>query len=136
MVALELSPFACETDAGDAVASLSKALRQLGHNVTVAIPRQPGFDESGLLMARRLTPLPLPDGGEVPVLDAQLPSGVQVTLFDAPVLFDRPSPYSTDGVEHPDNAQRSALLVIRHGLDHGAEDVRVDFLPVQFRRSQ
>jgi starch synthase len=110
MVALELSPFARETDAGDAVASLSKALRQLGHNVTVAIPRQPGFDESGLLMARRLTPLPLPDGGEVPVLDAQLPSGVQVTLFDAPVLFDRPSPYSTDGVEHPDNAQRFALL--------------------------
>lgn len=110
MVALELSPFVRETEAADAVQSLAKALRQLGHNVTVAIPRQPGFDEAGLLMARRLTPLPLPGGGEVPVLDAQLPSGVAVTLFDAPVLFDRPSPYSVAGVDHPDNARRFALL--------------------------
>lgn len=110
MVSLELAPYARETEAGDAVASLAKGLRQLGHNVTVAIPRQPGFDESGLMMARRLTPLPLADGGEVPVLDAQLPSGVNVTLFDAPVLFDRPLPYSADGAPHADNAQRFALL--------------------------
>lgn len=110
MVALELSPFVRETEAADAVSSLAKALRQLGHNVTVAIPRQPGFEESGLLMARRLTPLRLPDGGEVPVLDAQLPSGVQVTLFDAPVLFDRPFPYSEAGVDFPDNAKRFAML--------------------------
>lgn len=110
MVALELSPFVRETEAADAVHSLAKAMRQLGHNVTVAIPRQPGFEESGLLMARRLTPLPLPDGGEVPVLDAQLPSGVQVTLFDAPVLFDRPGVYSENGVDYPDNAKRFTLL--------------------------
>lgn len=110
MVALELAPFVRETDAADAVSSLAKALRQLGHNVSVALPRQPGFDESGLLLARRLTPLPLPDGGEVPVLDAQLPSGVQLTLFDAPVLFDRPSPWTEAGVEHADNAKRFSLL--------------------------
>ncbi len=90
MVSLELSPYVRQTDAAESVASLSKALRQLGHNVTVALPRQPGFEDSGLFLARRLTPLRLPDGGEVPLIDAQLPSGVQVTLFDAPVLFDRP----------------------------------------------
>lgn len=110
MVALEYGPFVRETDAADAVQSLSKSLRQLGHNVTVAVPRQPGFDESGLLMARRLTPLPLPDGGEVPLLDAQLPSGVQLTLFDAPVLFDRAAPWTLAGVPHADNAKRFTLL--------------------------
>jgi starch synthase len=110
MVAAELGPYVTATDAADAVASLSKALRQLGHNVTVAVPRQPGFEASGLLLARRLTPLPLSGGGEVFVLDGQLPSGVQLTLFDAPVLFDRPGVYGEGGSDYPDNAQRFGLL--------------------------
>jgi len=109
MVSLELSPYVRQTDAAESVASLSKALRQLGHNVTVALPRQPGFEDSGLFLARRLTPLRLPDGGEVPLIDAQLPSGVQVTLFDAPVLFDRPGAYG-ETEDYPDNAARFALL--------------------------
>jgi len=110
IVAAEIAPYVRATPAADAVASLGKALRQLGHNVTVLVPRQPGFESAGLLLARRLTPLPLPDGGEVHVLDAQLPSGVQLTLFDAPVLFDRPGVYGEDGADYPDNARRFALL--------------------------
>src|SRR5262245_22180747 len=110
MVALELGPYVCATNAADAVGSLGKALRQLGHNVTIAVPRQPGFEVAGLLLARRLTPLRLPDGSEVPVLDAQLPSGVQLTLFDAPVLFDRPGVYDDGAADFSDNGRRFALL--------------------------
>jgi starch synthase len=110
MVSAELSPYARTTDAADAVASLSKALRQLGHEVTVAMPRYRSLETSGLLMARRLTPLGLPSGGEVTVYDGQLPSGVKLVLFDAPVLFDRPSIYGEDGQDYPDNAKRFGLL--------------------------
>jgi starch synthase len=110
MASAELGPYVRETDAADAVASLAKALRQLGHNVTVVVPRQPGFEAAGLLLARRLTPLPLPSGAEVPVLDASLPSGVKLTLFDAPVLFDRPGVYGDQSGDYADNAQRFTLF--------------------------
>src|SRR5690242_13850084 len=93
MVTPELSPYARASRTGDAVAGLVKALCQLEHRVTVAVPRYPGFDSGGLLPARRLTPLELPGGGQVTVLDAQLPNGASIVLFDAPGLFDRAGLY-------------------------------------------
>jgi starch synthase len=90
MVALELAPFVRRTAAGETVPALAKALRQLGHRVTVALPRYAEFESHGLLLARRLTPLPAP-GGDVTVYDCQLPSGVEVALFDAPGLTDASS---------------------------------------------
>src|SRR5215208_4692942 len=110
MVAAELGPWVRETDAADVVASLAKALRQLGHGVSIAAPSYPGFETGGLMLARRLTPLPLPGGGEVTVLDGHLPSGVQLVLFDAPVLYDRPGAYGESGDDYPDNSKRFGLL--------------------------
>jgi starch synthase len=85
MVTAELAPFARVTDAGDVVFALAKGLKQLGHRVTVALPRYAAFEEHGLLLARRLTPLPV-DGSEVTVFDGQLSSGVELVLFDVPGL--------------------------------------------------
>ncbi len=110
MVSAEFGEGAGYTQAGSAVASLAKALKHLGHNVSVVCPRVPGLEASGVLLARRLTPLLLPDGAEVTLLDAQMPSGVQLTTFDAPVLFDRPGVYGQDGKDFPDNAKRFGLL--------------------------
>jgi starch synthase len=90
MVTAELSPYARGSRAGDAVAALSKALCQLEHRVTLAVPRYPGFEAGGVLAARRLTPLRLESGEEVTVLDSQLPTGARLVLLDAPALFDRP----------------------------------------------
>ncbi len=104
----ELAPYVRETEACDSAAALVKALRQLGHRVTVAAPRSPGFEAGGLLAARRLTPLTLEDGSEVNVLDAQLSSGAELVLFDLPGLFDREGIYGEDGVAFVDNAARFA----------------------------
>ncbi len=104
----ELAPYTRETEASDSTAALVKALRQLGHKVTVASPRTPGFEASGLLAARRLTPLTLHDGREVNVLDAQLSSGADLVLFDLPGLFDREGIYGLAGQDYPDNAARFA----------------------------
>lgn len=106
LVTTELAPYVVETHAAEATAALAKSLRLLGHDVTIAVPRHPAFERAGLLAARRLTPLKLESGGEVVVLDAQLPSGVKLTLFDAPRLFDRPGVYGEGGEEYPDNAKR------------------------------
>lgn len=111
LVTAELAPYAQATPAAETVASLAKALRQLGHDVTLAAPRYPGFEAGGLLAARRLTPLVLEGGAEVHVYDAQLASGAKLVLFDAPALFDRPGIYeSPDGEEYDDNAQRFGFL--------------------------
>src|SRR5258706_3051922 len=108
MVAAELSPYARGSETADVVAGLSKALRQLGHRVTLALPRHPGFEAAGLLLARRLTPLPL-GGAELTLLDGQLASGVELTLFDDPPLYDRPHVFG-DGGDYPDNLAPFAVL--------------------------
>ena len=110
IVTAEFSPLARASDAADAVASLAKALRQLGHDVTVAMPRFSDAERVGLMFARRLTPLSLPAGGEVTVYDGQLPSGVRMALFDAPALFDRKGVYGEDDKPFSDNAKRFGLL--------------------------
>jgi starch synthase len=108
MVSAELSPYARGSEVGDVVAGLSKALRQLGHRVTLALPRHPGFEAGGLLMARRLTPLSL-GGTDLTVLDGQLASGAELALFDDPPLYDRPSVFG-EGDGYPDNLARFAVL--------------------------
>jgi starch synthase len=109
MVAAELAPYARETDAADAVPALSKALRQLGHGVTVALPRYPGFEEHGLFVARRLSPLPVGSSG-ITVFDGQLASGVELVLFDGPGLFDRSGVFGDRAGEYTDNDKRFEFL--------------------------
>ena len=87
MVTAELSPYARVTAAGDVVLALTKGLRQLGHRVTLALPRYAAFEEHGLLLARRLTPLAVPGGGDVTVFDGQHSSGAELVLFDVPGLM-------------------------------------------------
>jgi starch synthase len=110
MVAAELSPYARAGETGDSVAALSRMLVQLGHEVTVALPRYSSFEDQGLLVARRLTPLRLPSGESVTVFDGQLGSGVKIALFDAPELFERTGVYGEGGADYPDNPRRFALL--------------------------
>ncbi|HTQ02656.1 MAG TPA: glycogen/starch synthase [Polyangiaceae bacterium] len=85
LVTAELAPYARVTDAGDVVFALAKGLRQVGHRVTIALPRYAAFEEHGLLLARRLTPLSA-DGADVTVFDGQLSNGVELVLFDIPGL--------------------------------------------------
>jgi starch synthase len=109
MVAAELGPYARAGETADSVAALSRMLVQLGHEVTVALPRYPSFEEQGLLVARRLTPLRLASGDSVTVFDGQLGSGVKIALFDGPDLFTRPGVYGEEE-DYTDNPRRFGLL--------------------------
>lgn len=115
-VASELSPMVKVTGLGDVVASLSKALRLLGHKVTIALPRFPAIEAAGILVARRLTPLVLRDvegapGGkvEVTVFDGRLSSGVELLLLDFPGLAAGPKGGENVSLDDP----RAAALFSR-----------------------
>jgi starch synthase len=112
-VATEIAPYVKVGGLADVVAALTKTLRQLGHKVTVAMPRFPAFERGGLLVARRLTPLSFEMGGEaidVTVYDGRLATGVELVLLDAPGLFDRDGVYGEAGEDYADNARRFGIL--------------------------
>lgn len=112
----ELSPFIKVGGLADVAAALPKALRGLGHSVTIAVPRFGAFEAGGLLVARRLTPLKLDHDGEavdVTVFDGRLASQVDLVLLDVPGLFDRTGVYGEDGEDgedYPDNARRFGIF--------------------------
>ena len=112
-VTTELAPFVKVGGLADVSAALPKALRGLGHGVTVVLPRYPALEQQGLLLARRLTPLRFALGGrafEATVLDGRLASQVDLVVIDVPGLFDRDQVYGERGEGYADNALRFAVL--------------------------
>ncbi|MEI8254498.1 MAG: glycogen/starch synthase [Deltaproteobacteria bacterium] len=92
-VSPEVVPFSKVGGLGDMVGALPKALRALGHKVQVVSLLYGSIDPNSNALARRLTKVQVPLGGETisaEVHEARLPSGVQVTLLSAPGLTDRP----------------------------------------------
>jgi starch synthase len=82
LVSDQLSPYTGSGPVGECVGALGRALCQLGHVVTVAMPKHEGFERHGVMVARRLTPLSIGVQETVTVHDGQLPSGVKLVLFD------------------------------------------------------
>src|SRR5262249_39480152 len=111
-VASELAPQVKVGGLADVVSALAKALRLLGHKVTIALPRYPGIEAGGVMVARRLTPmvLPGPSRVEVTAFDGPLGPGVQLHLLDAPGLYNRPGVYGEGGSDYADNAQRFGVF--------------------------
>jgi len=112
-VTTELAPFVKVGGLADVAAALPKALRALGHKVTLVLPRFPAFEQGGLLVARRLTPIRATLGGiayDITVFDGRLASQVDIVLVDAPGMYDRNGIYGERGEDYPDNALRFALL--------------------------
>ncbi len=109
----EIVPFSKVGGLGDVSGSLPKALRALGHKVTVISLLYGSIDPTAHALARRLARVKIPLAGEVlqaEVYESRLPSGVQVTLLAGPKVTDRPGVYGHDGVPYPDNHLRFAFL--------------------------
>ncbi len=82
IAALELAPYVQNSSAAESIANLAKSLRLLGHDVSIAVPRVPAYEEAGLMAARRLSPLVLSGGQKATIFDAQLPSGATVVMLE------------------------------------------------------
>ncbi len=98
---------------GQCSAALPKALRALGHSVTIVLPRSTSLEQQGLLLARRLTPLVVPSANrtfQATVFDGRLASQVELVVVDVPGLFDRSGVYEERGEAYPDNATRFGVF--------------------------
>jgi starch synthase len=86
-----LTPFPVEAGPAEASAALAKALRNLGHRVSICAPYPDEPDASLTGLARRLDPLKLELDGQlvqVNVHDGRSAAGIEWTLLEHPALFD------------------------------------------------
>jgi len=109
MVASEAAPFAKTGGLADVVGSLPAALKALGHEVAVLVPRYATVD---LKNARRVydsLPIWLPPqryDTSLYLIERETP----FYFLDYPPLYDRPGFYGEDGEDYPDNHIRFAVL--------------------------
>ena len=112
-VSPEVVPFSKVGGLGDVVGALPKALRALGHKVTVLSLRYGSIDPAEHALARRLVKVKVHLAGETvdaEVYEARLPSGVTVVFLGGPRVSDRPGVYGEGATPYEDNHLRFGLL--------------------------
>ncbi len=108
--ASECVPFSKTGGLADVVGALPKALAELGHSVSVYLPK---YRQTKLEAAKVLLPsvtVPFDDQYRFcSILDGGRRDGVQFYFVDYPPFFDRESLYGTSAGDYSDNAERFAL---------------------------
>src|SRR5437016_1601018 len=109
MVASEVAPWAKTGGLADVLSGLPSALDDLGHRVTVVLPRYRNVQvPASEAVARRVTVGAVTY--DVVFHLAPLPRTRRVIFVDCPALFDREGYYGVGGVDYSDNDRRFALL--------------------------
>ena len=109
MVAAEVSPWAKTGGLADVLAALPAALSQLGHSVTVVLPKYRGVSLPDASRWSRLVAV----GDRVldVVFHVNAPvTGPRTVMVDVPTFFDRDGLYGTGPRDFADNAERFAGL--------------------------
>jgi starch synthase len=109
MVASEAAPFAKTGGLADVVGALPRALRALGHEVAVFLPRYRRVDLTALRRVADSLPVDLAGTRH----DASLfmaERDVPFYFFDCPPLFDREQFYGIGATDYPDNYLRFAVF--------------------------
>jgi starch synthase len=104
-------PYSKTGGLADVVGALPRALVELGHQVTVYLPKYKQTKvESPRIVVRSVT-IPFDDQYRFcSVLDGGTHNGVQFYFIDYPPFFERDALYGLPGGDYPDNAERFALF--------------------------
>ena len=110
-VASECVPFSKTGGLADVVGALPKALANLGHQISVYIPRyRPTRPYEPQLVVRSIT-VPFDDQYRFcSVVTGENTAGVRYYFIDYPEYFERDGLYGTPSGDFPDNAERFALF--------------------------
>ncbi len=106
-VSSEGFPYSKTGGLADVIEGLPKALRELGHEVAVLLPRYRGNKMSATLISS--VTLPLGDRVRFPAIgEGKSENGVRYLFLDDAEFFDRPGIYGDKAGDYPDNAERYA----------------------------
>jgi starch synthase len=106
-VASEGLPYSKTGGLADVIEALPKALVELGHAVTVLLPRYRGT--RGVAVTAPSLSVPSGDGLRFPgIVEGGSLHGVYFYFVDDPEYFDRDQLYGVAGKDYPDNAERFA----------------------------
>jgi starch synthase len=106
-VASEGLPYSKTGGLADVIEGLPRALRELGHEVAVLLPRYRG-NKAGSVLVSSVT-VALGNQLRFPaVAEGKTVNGVRYFFIDDPEYFDRPQLYGDRGGDYPDNAERFA----------------------------
>jgi len=106
-VASEGLPYSKTGGLADVVEALPKALRAMGHEVAVLLPRYHANRAQSVLISSVTVAL----GNQVrfpAIVEAEPVNGVRYFFVDDPPFFDRPELYGDRSGDYPDNAERFA----------------------------
>jgi starch synthase len=109
LVASEASPFAKTGGLGDVAAALPRALRALGHDVRILMPRFRGVERHASAIRTVVPRLEVPVGDrlvEGALLGTETSGGVPVYFLQQDHYFDRDGLYGTGDDDYPDNCER------------------------------
>ena len=107
-LAAEMAPYVKTSGVADVVGALPRALRALGHDARVAIPRYGRIDPGRLGLRRELGAVRVPlnsHSATVSVLRGEVGSGLPVYLIDSAPYFGREGIYG-----YPDDGDRFILF--------------------------
>ena len=108
----EVAPFAKTGGLADVAGALPKALKGLGHDIRVVLPKYRMVDTAKYGLRRILPKLVVPIAGTVEtgaVWEGRNGS-VPTYFIEQDDYYDREGLYQMDGRDHPDNAERFAFL--------------------------
>ena len=104
-VASEGLPYSKTGGLADVVEALPKALREMGHDVAVLLPRYRGNKFASTLISS--LSIALGDTMRFPaIVEGQSHAGVRYFFVDDPAFFDREHLYGDKSGDYPDNAER------------------------------
>jgi len=112
-VTSEVAPFSKATGLAEVCGALPKALRGLGHKVTVLSPLYAHIDPAARSLARRLIKIEVQLGGKkvaCELYDGRTPGGVDLLFLGHEELFRRVPHIYGEGDSYALDAQRFALL--------------------------
>lgn len=106
-IASEGLPYSKTGGLADVVEALPRALRAMGHDVAVLLPRYHGNKIHSMLISS--VTIALGERVRFPsFVEAQPVEGVRYFFVDDPAFFDRPELYGDKTGDYPDNAERFA----------------------------
>lgn len=109
LVASEVAPFAKTGGLGDVAGALPRALRALGHDVRVLMPRHRGVEAHAPEIRTVVPRVGVPVGDRVvegALLETESAAGVPVYFLQQDEYFDRDGLYGTGDADYGDNCER------------------------------